>query len=184
VRAGVVAVVALVLVGCGGHSSAAPAPKRTLSLCEPARAAAYVVCGYPLQTRAPSEIWLRSEDGTRPVIRAAPVKNGHPPYPAGSWVADRLFLSPDGSLLLLQWSGECEAQSTWIVSASGGKPRPILPQGESRALGWARDGSARILLPRAVCGGNGDRPAGVYLVDPHTLKLTLVRRVKPEPGGP
>jgi hypothetical protein len=167
--------------GCGGHSQITV--RRAVSLCEPARAAAYVVCGYPLQTRAPSEIWLRRDTGTRRVVGAAPVRNGHPAYPAGSWVADRIFLSADRSFLLLQWSGECEAQSTWLVSADGGKPRAILPDGESRALGWARDGRARILLPRAVCAGNGNRPAGIYLVDPHTLKLTLVRRVKPEPGG-
>ena len=95
----------------------------------------------------------------------------------------KLELSPDLKWWLGQWSGECEAQSTYLIPAHGGKPRAILPGGESYALGW-RGRWAQIMLPRAVCGGNGELAAGIYLVDPKTLKLTLVRRIKPRAPGP
>jgi hypothetical protein len=96
----------------------------------------------------------------------------------------KVELSPNLKWWLGQWSGECEAQSTYLIPVHGGKPRSILPAAaESYALGWSGK-RARILLPRAVCGGNGDLKPGIYLVDPETLKLTLVRRIKPRPLGP
>ena len=116
-----------------------------------------------------------------PVHRYAAGRISIPPAERdGFW--QKLELSPDLRWWLAQWSGECEVQSTYLIPAAGGKARAILPGGESYALGW-RGRWAKVMLPRALCGGNGDRKPGIYLVDPQTLKLTLVRRIKARPGG-
>jgi hypothetical protein len=95
----------------------------------------------------------------------------------------KLLISPNLKWYLGQWSGECEVQSTYLIPAHGGKPKPILGSGdESSAIGWFRF-RAKILLPRATCGSS-HHPAGIYLVDPTTLRLTLFKRIKPKPGGP
>jgi hypothetical protein len=115
-----------------------------------------------------------------------------PPYAAGRisippaerdgfW--RKLELSPSLKWWLGQWSGECEVQSTYLIPAHGGKPRRILAGAdESEALGWTREGRAKILIPHSACGGSR-HPAGIYAVDPNTLKLTLLKRVKPLAGG-
>jgi hypothetical protein len=96
-----------------------------------------------------------------------------PAEPDGFWRA--VERSPDLKWWLGQWSGDCEAQETFVIPAKGGKPRRILPSGaESYALGWSGR-RARIRLPHAACGGNGELQPGVYLVDPRTLKLTRER---------
>jgi hypothetical protein len=147
-RRAALAVLVLVLVGCGeSHSTQA----------KPAKEAT------PVHRYAAGRIAI------------APAERD------GFW--RKLELSPDLRWWLGQWSGECEAQSTYLIPARGGKARAILPGGESYALGW-RGRWAKIMLPRALCGGNGDLKAGIYLVDPQTLKLTLVRRIKARPGGP
>jgi hypothetical protein len=99
-----------------------------------------------------------------------------PAEPDGFWRT--IERSPDLKWWLGQWSGDCEAQETFLITANGGKPRRILPAGaESYALGWSGR-QARIRLPRAVCGGNGELRPGIYLVEPRTLRLTRER------GGP
>ena len=104
-----------------------------------------------------------------------------PAEPNGFW--RKLELSPSLKWWLGQWSGECEVQSTYLIPAHGGKPRRILAGAdESEALGWTREGRAKILIPHSACGGSR-HPAGIYAVDPNTLKLTLLKRVKPRPGG-
>jgi hypothetical protein len=104
-----------------------------------------------------------------------------PAEPLGFW--RKVELSPSLKWWLGQWSGECEVQSTYLIPARGGKPRPILgPADESSALGWTRNGKAKILIPNGPCGGSR-HPAGVYAVDPDTLRLTLLKRVKPRVGG-
>jgi hypothetical protein len=106
------------------------------------------------------------------------------PHPAGFWVPGRLFPSADGKVLLAQWSGQCEVQSTYLVSTQTGKRRAILGRAdESSALGWTRNGSAKIKVPRPICGG-AHLAAGIYAIDPATLRPTLLRRIKPGPGGP
>jgi hypothetical protein len=101
---------------------------------------------------------------------------------SGFW--RKVELSPDLRWWLGQWSGECEAQSAWLIPAGGGKPRSILPASvESYALGWSGM-RARIRVPRAVCGTDGRVEPGIYLVAPDTLNRSLVRRIKSRPGGP
>jgi hypothetical protein len=78
--------------------------------------------------------------------------------------------SPDGSMLLEQWSGECEAPVAFLAGPGGADPRPVTGSwglrhaGESRGLGWTTDGRAVVDVFDSPCGDAFDRP-GVYLVD-------------------
>jgi hypothetical protein len=102
--------------------------------------------------------------------------------PAGFWVSRRLFPSPDGATLLAQWSGRCGPQS-YLVSVDTGNVRQVAPRAAaSRALGWTRSGSARIAVPRPVCGTSRLGP-GIYAIDPATLRPTLLRRVRARLGA-
>jgi hypothetical protein len=184
VRTALVVCLGLVAAGCGGGGGERVVKARTPhQVCEPTRAAGYTVCGYPLQRRAPSSIWRSfGRSAVRLTGPAETVK--HDPHPAGSWVPERLFPSPDGETLLAQWSGQCEVQSTYLVSAQTGSRRAILgPADESAALGWTKGGAAKIRVPRPVCG-SAHLTAGIYAVDSKTLRRTLLRRLKPLPGGP
>jgi hypothetical protein len=121
-------------------------------------------------------------------VPAKPVKNGRP---AGFWVPDRLFRSPNGRWLLGQWSGDCETQTAYLIDVATGeirgifdtKVRGVVTTSESTTHGWTADGRARVRLsypifakyPRVIVG------AGMYDVDPVTLKRTLERRL---PYGP
>lgn len=157
--------------------------QREHQVCEPTRAAGYTVCGYPLQKRTPSSIWASFGRSAVKLTGPAEVVKKDP-LPAGFWVPGRLFPSRDGRLLLAQWSGQCEVQSTYFVSAQTGRRRAILgPAAESTALGWTQGGLAKIRVLRPICGG-GHFAAGVYAIDPTTLKPTLLRRLKARPGGP
>ena len=92
--------------------------------------------------------------------------------------------SPDREILLAQWSGEREIQSTYLVATENGQEWAIFQGNASTAAGWAKDGSARIRLPAPVYGT--DRSvrfqAGIYLVDPKTLEVSLERPVARRPG--
>jgi hypothetical protein len=183
-RLAVLACAALLAAGCGGGGGGQePAAKREHQVCRPTRVSAYTVCGYPLQRRTTSSIWASfGRSAVRLTGPAEIVKQDS--HPAGFWVPGRLFPSPDGKMLLAQWSGQCEVQSTYLVSAQTGERRPILRRtDESSALGWTKDGAAKIIVPRATCGGSR-LAAGIYAIDPATLKPTLLRRIKQRPGGP
>jgi hypothetical protein len=78
-------------------------------------------------------------------------------------------LSPDGSMLLAQWSAECEIPIAFFVPAEGGEPRVVTGEEDwatsptSLALGWTTDGRAIVLFPEAnPCGVVG--APGLYLV--------------------
>jgi hypothetical protein len=182
-RVAVVAGVALAAAGCGGGVERVATSRAPHQVCEASRARGYTVCGYPFQQRAPSSIWRSF--GRSAVKLAGPAEAGkHDPRPAGFWVRERLFVSQDGTTLLAQWSGQCEVQSTYLISTETGSRRALLgPTDESAALGWTRDGSAKIRIPRPACGG-AHLAAGIYAVDPVTLRPTLLRPLKARPGGP
>lgn len=181
-RIALAAGVLLLVAGCGGGGNA-PTPRAQHQVCRPTRAAGYTVCGYPLQARTASSIW-RSFGRSAVRLTGPAERVKHDPHPAGFWVPERLFPSSDGQLLLAQWSGQCEAQSTYIVSATTGAARRVLGRAdESSALGWTKGGWARIKVPRPVCGDT-HLTAGLYAVDPATLRPRLIRRLRPEPGGP
>ena len=175
---------ALVAAGCGGDRVAQkPAAQSAHQVCQGTRTPGYTVCGYPLQRRTPSSIWASFGRSAVKLTGPAEIVKKDP-LPAGFWVPGRLFPSPNGRVLLAQWSGQCEVQSTYLVSAQTGKRRAILGRtDESSALGWTRDGLARIRIPRPVCGG-AHLVAGIYAIDPATLRPTLLRRIKPGFGGP
>ena len=187
------AVVLLVIVaaGCGGAGTpgnhvARPGVRQTH--CTGSTSAQTFVCGYPLGS-AQSSIWtgpgsdrMKVTGPARVVMVGSPAKVVKGADPVGFWVPNRIFLSPDGRTLLAQWSGECESQSTYLVPRAGGKPRLVFLS-ESRALGWSKDGRARVLLAeQGAFDGERGYHQGTYLVDPVTMKRTLVRPVETRHG--
>ncbi len=96
----------------------------------------------------------------------------------------RIVASPDRKTLLAQWSGECEIQSSYLVSTETGKARPIFRGRESTAAGWSRDGRARVRLPASLYGADKKIrfQAGIYLVDPKTLAISLERSIPQRHG--
>lgn len=91
---------------------------------------------------------------------------GHPGLRGGWWVY--ALPSPDGSLVLAQWSGECEVPTAFFVDGRSvvtvdGFER-IGPAADSWALGWTRDGRAVVTLSGGPCSSPFRRP-GVYLLD-------------------
>ena len=177
--------IAVVAAGCGGGggSGGAGAQKPGALVCRATRVPGYTVCGYPLQPRRASSIWTSFGRSAVRLTGPAEAVPGDR-HPAGFWVPERLFLSPDRETLLAQWSGQCEAQSAYLVSVATGKARSILePSAESSAIGWTPAGKAKISVPRGACGSSHLR-AGIYAVDRVTLRPTLLKRLVPKPGGP
>lgn len=136
-----------------------------------------LLCGYPFgDPKAASTVQVREADGRVRLLFGPAEKVGS--SPAGWWTA--AFLSPDGSRLLLQWSGQCELPVAFLALTSGGAPRPATGERtlarapESVALGWSGR-RAVVDLPRGGCAGGSAR-AGTYLVDPSTLERTYVFR--------
>jgi hypothetical protein len=86
----------------------------------------------------------------------------------------RVVTSPDGKTLLLQWSGECESRSTYLLSRRGGRPRAIFRSAESGAVGWSTDGRARVRLVSAINAADRIRfRPGVYRVEPRSMRIVL-----------
>jgi hypothetical protein len=105
---------------------------------------------------------------------------GPAPGRIGWW--RRVIASPSRASLLGQWSGECEVQSTYVVSVSDGKAAALFAGRSSGALGWTRDGLGRVRLTDEIWRGKTRLlGAGIYLVDPVTL---AVRRERGEPAHP
>jgi hypothetical protein len=164
----------VVLTGCGGG----PAPQAKeveRSRCTHASRGfrACTVFGLPRGER--SSIQRREGGLWEPFV--APPKVRH-----GWW--RRIVASPDRRTLLAQWSGECEVQSTYLVSTLNEKERPIFRGNSSTAAGWSGDGRARVRLPAPVYGTDKRirfRP-GIYLVEPETMAVSLERPSAEKPG--
>jgi hypothetical protein len=114
-------------------------------------------------------------------IPPKPVKNAHP---VGFWIPGPIYWSPDGRTLLAQWSGEYESQTAYLVAVASGRVRTIFAINESTAHGWTPDGRTRVRLASPIYA-KSKYPrirvhAGMYDVDPVTLKRTLEKRL---PGG-
>jgi hypothetical protein len=94
----------------------------------------------------------------------------------------RLVTAPGRKTLLAQWSGECELQSTYFVSASTGGVRAIFRGHASTIAGWTH-GLARVQLAVAVWRGSVmvHKP-GLYLVNPKTMAVRLQVEKPPQPG--
>ena len=110
------------------------------------------------------------------------VEAAGPPRGRHGWWR-RVVAAGNRRTLLAQWSGECEIQTTYLVSVADGTARSILEGLPSTAVGWASDGRARVRLPADLWGMKAKRifRAGIYRVDPVTLAVTLERAI---PTGP
>jgi hypothetical protein len=88
-----------------------------------------------------------------------------------------LAVSPDGTRLLAQWSGECD-RPTAVVADSDGTHARSVGKGASEALGFLPGGAALVAFSAQACAGPGLSP-GVYRVDGtrHALVYPLTRRV-------
>ena len=180
----VVAVVAVLAVGCGGVEKTAGDTIRAemakvQTTCaegvncasdrfQPFRKCTHASRGFRACTtyRERSErtgIYRRGRDGWTKFAGAA--------RSVGWW--RRVIAAPSRTVLLGQWSGECETQTTYIVER--GRARPIFAQSESYAVGWSTEGQARVRVPMEARDSRGDVRAGIYLVDPQTLAHTLER---------
>jgi hypothetical protein len=179
----VLAIAAVVaLAGCGGGPTLVEHAPRTQTVESHLQRCTHVSRGYRACTTFGFPVrgersWIQVRDGGRWRSIVEPPKVRH-----GWW--RRIVTSPDRETLLAQWSGECEIQSTYLVSSENGQERPIFRGNSSTAAGWARDGRARIRLPAPVYGT--DRSvrfqAGIYLVDPKTLEVSLERPIARRPG--
>jgi hypothetical protein len=169
VRTVVLLVAVLAVAGCGGgtdSSRTAHAAKAPFARCTHASRGfrACTVFGAPGERSA---LYWRS--GSEWVVVRGPLR-GTP----GWW--RRVFAAPDGQTLLAQWSGACEQQSTYLVSATDGSLRPVFAGYASEAIGWSATGQARIRLADQVRRGKTlVRRAGVYAVDPRTMRARLER---------
>ena len=173
--------VAAVLTGCGGGPKAVERGPQAKKVVEHLHrcthvSGAYRACtifGLPRGERS----WIQQREGTRWKTKFDPslVRRG--------WWR-RIVTSPDRQTLLGQWSGECEIQSTYLVSTQTWKARPIFRRSSSTAVGWAADGRARVRLSEPVYGMAKRirfRP-GIYLIEPETMVISRERSIAERPG--
>ena len=184
-RSSLALVAAALLAGCGGAederaaTNAPASPRARPPSCIAAKAPGFRLCGQPTGElrKTPSTIQRRDGDGWRTIV-AGPPGTVHHGIPIGHW--RQAWLSPDGATLLAQWSAECEVPIAFFVDAERGSMRPVTGERkwadapESIALGWSPDGRARVRLTHGYCGG-AKHPPGVYLADPTSGRLTLVK---------
>jgi hypothetical protein len=166
------------VTGCGGDRQPGEAAKAQTTSAS-TRRCTHVSRGFRACTvfgAAGERSRIERRDGARWAIVAPP--NDRP----GWW--RRIVASADRTMLLAQWSGECEVQSTYLVSTGSGRARAILRSKPSTAIGWSKDRRARVRLQTPLYGS--DRKvryrAGVYLVDPVTLAVSLERPGSRKPG--
>ena len=175
-RAAVLLGAVLVVAGCGG-GSAEPRPvhaaKAPFTRCTPA-SSGFRACTVFSAPGERSALYRRSYFSW--VVLRGPL-----PGQAGWW--RRVVAAPDRRTLLAEWSGECELQSTFLVSANDGSLRPLFAGHASEAMGWTPAGLARVRLAEQIWRGQTlQRRAGLYLVDPGTMALRLERRSPARPG--
>jgi hypothetical protein len=183
----VVAVAAVTAAGCGsGHKTADEKVRAEMAKvqttcaegvnCEVERpfrkctsvSRGFRACSTFLAADGQTAIYRRSGDRWQEVIGSLP--RGH-----GWW--RRVLPSPDRRTLLAQWSGDCEVQTTYLLSVGDRRVRPVFPRHTSGALGWSADGRARVALAEPVYGSRTTvkfRP-GKYRVDPTTMAVELER---------
>lgn len=173
-----IVLLAVALAGCGGadEPAGAPPPKPTpVGKCKSIESPLFRLCGQPtMKMRAvASTIQRRDGSGWRR-LAGPPAHSIVDGIPHGYW--RDAYLAPDRHVLLAQWSGECEIPIAFFVDAESGELRPVTGEAdwreapESIALGWSRDGRARVRLLKGACGSGFDKP-GVYLIDPATAAL-------------
>jgi hypothetical protein len=88
-----------------------------------------------------------------------------------------LAVSPDGTRLLAQWSGEC-GRPTAVMAGTDGTHAGAVGKGASEALGFLPGGAALVAFSAQACAAPGPAP-GIYRVDGkrRTQVYPLTRRV-------
>jgi hypothetical protein len=128
----------------------------------------YRVCAVFGSARKESFITVTTGLGRTRRVAAGPPSGGLT-RTAGHW--RDVWPSPDGTMLLAQWSGECEIPTGFFIRLDDGSMRVVTHHRdwtrapESEALGWTPEGLARVRLRRGLCGTGASRP-GVYAIDP------------------
>jgi hypothetical protein len=128
----------------------------------------YRVCAFFGSARRESFIAVTTGSGRRRRVAGAP-PSGRLTRAAGHW--RDVWPSPDGTMLLAQWSGECEIPTAFFITLDDGSMRVVTHDRdwtrapESEALGWTPAGLALVRLERGLCGAGASRP-GVYAIDP------------------
>jgi hypothetical protein len=173
--------VAAVLTGCGGGPKAVERAPEAKQVVKHLRECTHVSGGYracsTFSLPRGERSWIQRREGARWKTVLDP-----PPVRSGWW--RRIMTSPDRRTVLAQWSGECEIQSTYVVSAETWKARPIFRWSSSTAVGWAADGRARVRLPAPVYGTDNRIRfwPGIYLVEPETMAISRERSIAGRPG--
>jgi len=129
-----------------------------------------------------SEFRVGSGESLEVELRFPKVYGGVPGH--WRWAA----VSPDGGLILAQWSGECEVPTAFFIEAVGGVPRSVTgpysrmkPPVSSEALGWTTDERAIVFSPELPgCGSTVD--SGVFLINPSGPVERIARAEPREPS--
>ena len=154
--------VVVALAGCGGDEQAEPPTTVSTvpsgSSCEPIgshAAVAYELCWKPNARQHGTFVAVEDGEGTVVPVGTPFRPSGQPLI--GHW--RKAMLSPDGRWFLLQWSAECEVPFTFVVSSSGGEPRPSFGRMRrwwdgrpSTAVGWD-DAKTALVETYSDCGG-------------------------------
>jgi hypothetical protein len=167
---------ATALPGCGADGGSAVEGATLGPECRPAghTAAGAVHLCYRAEAQDHGRFAVVDPDGQQRTLAVkSPTQIGH-----WRWAA----VSPDGAAILAEWSAECEVPIAFLVSTSGGRPRPAFASdAASRAFGWTVDGRAIVsLLTQTPCSGRILKP-GLYLVPPEG-RGTLVGALRPSPA--
>ena len=95
--------------------------------------------------------------------------------PAGYWVYARV--AQDRRTLLVQWSGECESPTAFLIGDRRLRPvgSPTGPAPESRAMGWSPTWRPIVDFPDGACAGSHRGGPGVYVLDRDGTPKLIVR---------
>ena len=156
----------LLAAGCGGvkHVAARQAPAKDPRACT-AAAPGFRTCFKP---GIPSNPTIERRVGSTWAVVTGPLK---PSEPSAEW--GEISLSPDGRTLLAEWQYPCDRAAVFFVPARGGKPHLVTGESDWRkapvahALGWTRNGKARVQIYRSWHGHRIDPThSRVFLFDP------------------
>jgi hypothetical protein len=157
----------MVLAGCGSSQHAASLARRDVSqnrTCGATKARGFRTCiGDPSPLRSTIERW----NGSSWDVVTGPLPHADPDARWGE-----VFLSPDRRTLLADWRYPCDSGAVLFLPVEEGQPRTVTGEKDWRkapqaqALGWTREGKARVRI-YTVWRGHHPPPSGwTYLFDP------------------
>jgi hypothetical protein len=157
-----------IAAGCGTNEHAVLAAKTSATgrTCDSAPVPGFRTCMSRSIPLSPSiERWT----GSSWKVVTGPLPQHH--EPDANWYV--VSLSPDRSTLLAEWSYPCDSAAVVFVPAAGGAPRIATGEKDwlqapvAHALGWTRDGKARV---RVYTNWRGHRITPMhprtFLIDP------------------